>query len=197
MPGTVKHAVYILACGALAEEILFLKRALGADAVTLECLPAILHNRPEKIAPALREKLNEVADKYQKIFIGYADCGTGGAVDKICEEFGAERLPGPHCYAFYSGTEKFLAECEQEIDVFYLTDFLARHFDNFVTEPLGLDKHPELRDDYFQHYRKLVYLAQTDNPELTERAARAASFLRLNFERRFTGYGELSRLFHA
>ncbi len=186
-----KTGAYVIACGALAEELLFLQKTLPENAFKLDCLPAIYHNHPEKIAPALREKIISAREKYQKIFIGYGDCGSKGEIDALCREFAIERLPGPHCYAFFYGTEKFLRMSADRIDAFYLTDFLAKHFENFVAEPLGLRKHPELLEIYFKHYRSLVYLAQTDNPEITEQARNAAHFLGLKFKRIRTGYGEL------
>ncbi|WP_375262194.1 DUF1638 domain-containing protein, partial [Palleronia sp.] len=182
--------VLVLACGALAREILALTRLNGWGHIDLACLPAILHNRPERIAPALRDAIERHRPHYDRILIGYGDCGTGGAVDALCAEFGLERLPGPHCYAFFSGTAAF--EARDEVTSFFLTDFLARQFDTFVTKPLGLDRHPELRDAYFGNYETLVYLAQTDDAALTTRAEQAAQALGLAFERRFTGYGDLA-----
>ncbi|SPJ23712.1 DUF1638 domain-containing protein [Palleronia abyssalis] len=183
--------VLVLACGALAREITALIRLNDLDHVDLACLPAILHNRPERIAPALREAILRHRADYETILIGYGDCGTGGDIDRLCAEFGVQRLPGAHCYAFFTGVGSFEAAAEDEITAFYLTDFLARQFDAFVTRPLGLDRHPELREMYFGNYDRLVYLAQTDDPELTRRAEAAASSLGLRFERRFTGFGDL------
>lgn len=184
--------VLILACGALAHEILAVIRANGFDHIDLQCLPAILHNHPDRITPAVRTAVAEArAAGYGRIFLAYADCGTGGMLQKAAAELGLEMLPGPHCYAFFEGTEGFLARAEDEFTAFYLTDFLARQFDAFVWEPLGLDRHPELRDAYFGHYEKLVYQAQTDDPALTEKARECATRLGLTFERRVTGYGDL------
>lgn len=182
--------VLVLACGAIAREIGALTRLNGWDHFDLACLPAILHNRPERIAPALREAIERHRPDYERILIGYGDCGTGGEIDVLCDEFGLERLPGPHCYAFFSGTAAF--EAHGEVTSFYLTDFLARQFDTYVTKPLGLDRHPDLRDAYFGNYETLVYLAQTDDDALTIRAEKAARALGLAFERRFTGYGDLA-----
>ncbi|MEL7215332.1 MAG: DUF1638 domain-containing protein, partial [Pseudomonadota bacterium] len=131
------------------------------------------------------------ADGFQTILIGYADCGTGGLLDEVCEDEGVERIQGPHCYAFFDGLEAFAARAEEEMGAFFLTDFLARQFDAFVTKPLGLDRHPELRDMYFAHYDRLVYLAQTHDPDLDAKARAGAAALGLRFERRFTGYGLL------
>ena len=135
--------------------------------------------------------INARAEGIERIFIGYAECGTQGQLDKICEEEGVERIAGPHCYAFFSGTEKFLAECEDEFTAFYLTDLITRQFEAFVIEPLKLDKHPELRDMVFGNYTKIVYLAQTEDPALQEKAKWAADYLKLDYEYRYTGYGDL------
>lgn len=184
--------VHVIACGAIAREILAVKTLNGLEHLTLECLPAIWHVWPERIAPALREKIAEArAAGHDNIFLGYAECGTQGEVDKICLEEGIERLSGPHCYAFFTGTEKFLAECETEFTAFYLTDLITRQFEAFVIEPLKLDRHPELRDMVFGNYTKIVYLAQTEDAELQAKAKWAADYLKLDYEYRFTGYGDL------
>ena len=189
---TGRSRVLILACGALAHEILAIIRANRFDHIDLQCLPAILHNHPERITPAVRDATAEArAAGYGRIFLAYADCGTGGMLQRAAAELGLEMLPGPHCYAFFEGTEGFVTRAEDEFTAFYLTDFLVRQFDAFVWEPLGLDRHPELRDTYFGHYEKLVYQAQTDDPVLTEKARECASRLGLAFERRMTGYGDL------
>lgn len=189
---TKSEKVHVIACGAIAREILAVKTLNALDHLTLECLPAIWHVWPEKIAPALREKIAEArAAGHDNIFIGYAECGTQGEVDRICREEGIKRLSGPHCYAFFSGTEKFLAECENEFTAFYLTDLITRQFEAFVIEPLKLDRHPELRDMVFGNYTKIVYLAQTEDAELQAKAKWAADFLKLDYEYRFTGYGDL------
>jgi hypothetical protein len=182
--------ILILACGALAHEILAVIKTGGWAHVSLACLPAILHNHPEKIAPEVEKALIKHAPNFDRIFVAYADCGTGGALEQVCQAHGVEMIRGPHCYAFFEGVDTFTAR--DEIDAFYLTDFLARQFDAFVWKPLGLDRHPELRDMYFGHYRTLVYLAQTDDPALDARAADCAARLGLEYERRFTGYGELT-----
>jgi hypothetical protein len=189
---TKSEKVHVIACGAIAREILAVKALNGLDHLTLECLPAIWHVYPQKIAPALREKIAEArALGHDNIFIGYAECGTQGEVDKICSEEGITRLSGPHCYAFFTGTEKFLAECETEFTAFYLTDLITRQFEAFVIEPLKLDRHPELREMVFGNYTKIVYLAQTEDAELQAKAKWAADYLKLDYEYRFTGYGDL------
>lgn len=185
--------IKVIACGAIAREVLAIKQINALDHLDLVCLPAIWHVYPERIAPAMREKIAEArADGYGRIYIGYAECGTQGQLDKICEEEGIERIAGPHCYAFFTGTEKFLAECEHEFTAFYLTDLITRQFEAFVIEPLKLDKHPEIRDMVFGNYTKIVYLAQTEDLELQEKARWAADYLRLDYEYRFTGYGDLT-----
>lgn len=181
--------VLIVACGALAREILALRDANGWAHLDLTCLPAIFHNHPEKIVGAVRDAVTRHRDAYQSIFIAYGDCGTGGLLEAACAEMGVEMIAGPHCYSFFEGNTAFAAR--DEITAFYLTDFLARQFDAFVWKPLGLDRHPELRDMYFGHYETLVYQAQTDDPALTELAKTCADRLGLAFERRLTGYGDL------
>ena len=188
--------VLVLACGALAREILILREGpLGAFDVT--CLPASLHNRPDRIAEAVRGKIRANRERYDEIFCLYGDCGTGGALDRVLAEEGVSRIEGPHCYAFYAGEAEFDAMMEAEPGTFFLTDFLARHFDRLVIEGLGLDRFPQLRDDYFGNYRRLVYLAQTDDPAITERAEAAARRLGLAFERRFTGLGGIERFLRS
>lgn len=185
--------VRVIACGAIAREVVAVCEANGLDHVDLTCLPAIWHNTPGRIAPAMREKIGEArAEGFTRIFIGYAECGTQGEIDRICREEGLERIEGPHCYAFYTGTEKFLRESADEVTSFYLTDLIARQFEAFIVEPLKLDRHPELIAMMFGNYTKLVYLAQTDDPELDAKARWAAGYLGLDYERRLTGYGDLT-----
>jgi len=160
--------------------------------IRVECLPAILHNTPEKIPGAVRERL-ESASGYDRVVVAYGDCGTGGMLDMVLEEFGAERLPGAHCYQFLAGGDLWQEMHDQEPGTFYLTDYLARHFDRIVWQGLGLDRWPDLRDDYFGNYTRLVYLAQTESPELDTRAREAAVRLGLGFEKQFVGYGDLER----
>jgi hypothetical protein len=188
----VGERVRLIACGALAREIGDIIAANRLDHIDLICLPAILHNRPERIPQAVRRAIAEArAAGYLRIAVGYADCGTGGLLDKVCEEEGVLRIAGPHCYAFYWGNDAFARRSEHDIDAFFLTDFLARQFEAFVIEPLGLDRHPELRDMYFGNYRRLIFLAQTDDPALDAKARAAADQLGLVYERRFTGLGDL------
>jgi len=182
----------LIACGALAREVVALVRLNRWHHVTVACLPAGLHNTPGKIPEAVRGRIRAGRDGYDRIFVLYGDCGTGGALDQVLAEEGVERIPGPHCYAFYSGVDAFLAQAEADPFCFYLTDYLARHFDRLIIEGLGIDRHPELRDDYFGNYRRLVYLAQSDDAGLRRRAEAAAERLGLAYEYRPTGYGELA-----
>jgi hypothetical protein len=183
-------SVLLIACGALAREILALKSANGWTHLDLQCLPAILHNHPERIVPAVRAAVARYRDAYDRIFVVYADCGTGGQLQSACDEMGIDMVAGPHCYAFFEGVDTFAAH--DEITAFYLTDFLVRQFDAFVWEPLGLNRHPQLREMYFGNYDRLVYQPQTDDPVLTAKARECAERLDLRFERRFTGYGDLT-----
>lgn len=183
--------VLLIACGALAREIIALKDGNGWGHIDLTCLPAILHNHPDRITPAVREAIEKNRADYESIFVVYADCGTGGQLQRMCAELGVEMIKGPHCYSFFEGNEKFAKRSQEEFTAFYLTDFLVRQFDAFVWKPLGLDRHPELRDMYFGNYEKLVYQAQTDDPVLSHKAAEFAARLGLEYERRFTGYGDL------
>ena len=186
--------VLLIACGALAHEILALKKANGWDHLDLQCLPAIFHNHPDKIVPAVREAVTHYRNAYADIFIVYADCGTGGLLEVACAELGVEMIAGPHCYSFFEGNDAFAAR--EEMTCYYLTDFLVRQFDAFVWKPLGLDRyegarHQTLRDMYFGNYTTLVYQAQTDDPALTAKAKHCAERLGLTFEYRKTGYGDL------
>ncbi|WBL34017.1 DUF1638 domain-containing protein [Sinirhodobacter sp. HNIBRBA609] len=183
--------VLLIACGALAREILALKAANGWDHLDLTCLPANLHLWPEKITAAVEDAVRKHRDRYDDVFVVYADCGTGGQLFEKCKELGVEMVEGPHCYSFFEGNEAFAAKAEDEFTAFYLTDFLVRQFDAFVWKPMGLDRYPELRNSYFAHYDRLIYQAQTDDPALDEKAREAAERLGLRYERRFTGYGDL------
>jgi hypothetical protein len=186
-----RRGILIIACGALAREIAALRRMNNWTALDVRCLPAELHNRPERIAPAVRDEIRLQGSRYRTIFVAYGDCGTGGQLDAVLQEAGVERIPGAHCYEFLAGAQTFAQLCEAEPGTFYLTDFLLRHFDRLVIRGLGLDKHPELAGEYFRHYRKLVYLAQTRAPAAIERAKQIAQRMGFEFEHRFTGYGGL------
>ncbi|CAD7023003.1 hypothetical protein REJC140_00061 [Pseudorhizobium endolithicum] len=187
-----REKVHVIACGALAREILAVCAQHGLSHVDIRCLPAIWHAYPQKIVPGLQDAVAEArAAGFEKIFFAYADCGTGGDIDRLCEREGIARIEGPHCYSFFSGNAHFDAKAEDDLLSFFLTDFLARQFQAFVVEPLGLDRHPELKDMYFGNYRKLVYLSQEEDEALQEKARAAADFLGLEYEYRVTGYGDL------
>jgi len=184
-------SLLIIACGALAHEITALIEVNRWQHVSIQCLPAELHNRPEEIPGAVKAKLNATGKQFDQVFIAYADCGTGGMLDKLLEAEGIERLPGAHCYEFFAGTDRFAQLHEREPGTFYLTDFLARNFDRLVIQGLGLDRYPELQEQYFENYYRLVYLSQGDSADLLERARGAAAQLGLEFEHVMTGYGQL------
>lgn len=186
-----RRGTLVIACGALAREIAALRRANDWSALDVRCLPAELHNRPERIAPAVRAVIAAERDRYAQIFVAYGDCGTGGQLDALLAEEGIERLPGAHCYEFFATSKIFSALADSEPGTFYLTDFLLKNFERFVVRGLGLDRHPQLKDEYFRNYRRLVYLAQAAKPGSLARGREIAQYLGLTFEHRFTGYGEL------
>ena len=179
--------ILVIACGALAHELVRVKELNRWDFMDFQCLPASLHNYPKEIVPAVRRKITENRAAYRKIFIGYADCGTGGLLDALLREEGVERLPGAHCYSFFAGEEKFNALAEAEIGTFYLTDYLAKNFERLIVKGFGMDRFPELKEMYFSHYKKLVYLAQLNDAKIDEKAERAAAYLNLEYERVHTG----------
>jgi hypothetical protein len=180
----------VIACGALARELLDVIKLNHLGWVDVECLPAILHNTPQLITDAVEERLDRAAGRYSQVFVGYADCGTGGMLDRMLERRGVQRLPGAHCYEFFAGSVQFAALHEADPATFYLTDYLAKHFDRLVWHGLGLDRWPQLRDEYFRNYRRLVYLSQTNRPELVTVATEAADRLGLEFEHIHVGYGD-------
>jgi hypothetical protein len=185
--------VLIIGCGALARELLALTRGLPGVKVT--CIDAALHMRPERIADAVATQIDRARREYGpdlRIFVAYADCGTRGTLDAVLAEAGLQRIEGAHCYEFYAGAATFAALQDVEPGTFYLTDFLARQFETLIIAGLGLDRHPELAPLYFANYRRLVYLAQSDDPDLMARARAAASRLGLTFEHRHTGFGDLA-----
>ena len=183
--------VLVIACGALAREITALRRANAWPHLDVQCLPADLHNHPRRIPGAVRDKIRASRGRYASIFVAYGDCGTGGELDAVLSEEGVERIPGAHCYEFFTGGETFAALADEEPGTFYVTDFLLRHFDRLVIRGLGLDHHPELIAQYFGNYRRLIYLAQIDAPERLVAARAAADRLGLPFAHRVTGYGGL------
>jgi hypothetical protein len=195
--GPKRPRTLIIACGALAREIVEVVRLNDLSHLNVTCLPAIWHNTPDKIPDGVREKIRAARGDYERILVAYGDCGTGGLLDRVLEEEGAERIEGPHCYAFYSGLDAFAERSDADLTCFYLTDYLARHFDRLIITGLGIDRYPQLLADYFGHYTKLVYLAQIEDPELAEKAKAAATRLGLDYEYRFTGYGELGDFLNA
>jgi hypothetical protein len=182
----------LIACGALAREVLALIDLNGWSHMDVTCLPAKLHNTPARIPEAVRAKIRSGRRSHERVVVLYGDCGTGGLLDRVIEEEGVERIPGPHCYAFYRGVEAFLEEADADPTCFYLTDYLVRHFERLVIKGLGLDRHPELLPLYFGNYTTLVYLAQTSDPVLERKAEAAAVRLGLAYAHRSTGYGELA-----
>lgn len=185
--------VLLIACGALAHEVTALIRANRWSHMAVQCLPAKLHNTPQLIPEAVRAKIRAERGRYERIFVLYGDCGTGGLLDQVLAEEGAERIGGAHCYEFFAGSPDFEQLAHDEPCSFYLTDFLARHFERLVIQGLGIDRHPELMPLYFGNYKRLVYLAQSTNPARLAQARAAAERLGLAFEYRFTGYGDLER----
>lgn len=185
------ESILVIACGALAHEIVALRRLNDWPHMAVQCLPAELHNRPERIPAAVQAKIHAARRRYRQIFVAYGDCGTGGLLDAMLRVEGVERIAGDHCYEFFAGPAEFQRLAEAEVGSFYLTDFLLRHFDRLVIRGLGLDRHPELQALYFGNYRKLVYLAQQPAPERVCAAQAAAARLGLQFELHVTGYGGL------
>jgi len=188
----MSNRLLVLACGALAREVRAIVQANGWEHVDVRHLPAELHATPRRIPQALEEALEDASGRYERVFVAYADCGTTGGIDEVCGRYGATRLAGAHCYAVYAGLAEWDALQEEEAGTFYLTDFFVRNFDSFVGRPLGLDRYPELIGDILGNYRRVVYLAQTDDPALYERAEECAASLGLAFECRRTGYGRLA-----
>lgn len=189
--GAFGPRVRVIACGAIARELVEVIRLNGLEHVSVECLPPELHNRPEWIPDALRGRIRAAKAEHDRVLVGYADCGTGGRLDALCAEEGVERLPGAHCYELFAGGEVFASLQDREPGTFYLTDYLTRNFQRLVIDGLGIADHPELEATYFGNYRRLVHLAQADDADLAEQGRRAAARLGLVHERRFTGTGAL------
>ena len=184
--------VLVIGCGALAGELHALRQANGWDHLRIRCIDARLHHRPSLIPERLHKEIARARNRYRRIFVAYADCGTYGGIDRIlAAEPGIERLPGLHCYEFFAGAPEFARLSDEEPGTFYLTDFLARFFDRFVMGALMLDRHPELMESFFGNYRRVVYLSQTRNEELLDAARRAAETLKLEFRHIHCGYGAL------
>lgn len=187
-----KRRLLIIACGALSKELVALIKVNALEGVDIECLPAKLHNTPQFITSAVERKLDAAAGRYDKVLVGYADCGTGGLLDEMLARRGVERLPGAHCYEFFAGSQLFASLHEAEPGTLYLTDYLTKHFERIMWQGLGLDRWPELRDEYFRNYRRVVYLSQSDDASLIDRARKAAARLSLEFEHVHVGYGDLA-----
>ncbi|MEM7290721.1 MAG: DUF1638 domain-containing protein [Pseudomonadota bacterium] len=176
----------------IAREVLAINEQLGFAHVDLKCLPAEYHHHPERIAPEMDKAITQARkDGFDHVFVGYADCGTGGEIDKVCEKHGVARIAGPHCFSFYIGNQEFGQSDDAYLTTFFITDFLARHFDTFMMKPLGIDRHPELLEIYFAHYTRALYIAQTKDPELEVKARAVAATLGLEYEYRYTGFGDL------
>jgi hypothetical protein len=195
MVTTVAARQLIIACGALAHELVALIKLNDWQHLDITCLPAELHNTPSKITAAVVDTIKRKQPDYAGIFVAYADCGTGGALDAALAQFDSvERIPGDHCYEFFAGRNHFLKLASDEIGTFYLTDYLARNFQRLIIKGLKIDRHPELQAMYFAHYKKLVYLAQTDNPQLDALARQAAAQLELEYEKVDTGLDPLNQV---
>lgn len=184
--------VLVIACGAIARELVRIRELNGWDHVEFQCLPAELHNRPGEIPGAVCGKLAEAGDRYEKVFVAYADCGTGGMLDRALAGSEVERLPGAHCYEFFAGSDLFHGLADEEPGTFYLTDFLVRHFERLVVRGLGLDRQPGLLPAYFGNYRRVVYLSQSDDPALRTLARQHADFLGLAYRHVDCGDGPLT-----
>ena len=183
-------SILILGCGALARELLDITRRNGLDHMTVECLPAILHNTPDDITPAVRARLDRAAGRYDQVCVAYGDCGTGGRLDALLDEYGVQRLPGAHCYEFFTGSAQFAELSDAELGTLWLTDYLVKHFDRFMWTGLGMDRHPELIEMYFGNYTRVAYISQRPTQELIDRAQEIADRLELRFEHIEVGYGE-------
>lgn len=186
-----KAQTLVLACGAIAHELVAIVRLNALDHVKIQCLPASWHNSPQHIAPGIEKKLLELKDQYTRILVAYGDCGTGGQLDDVLTRHDVERLPGDHCYSFFAGIEVFNKLAEAELGTFYLTDYLVDHFNQLILEDLGINRYPELRDIYFAHYTRVMYLCQSEDPitqgKLIQKAQAAATALGLPLETHITG----------
>ena len=182
--------ILVIACGALSQELSYLKKINSWKNITIQCLSAELHNTPKLIPIKVKEKLDLMADDFDKVYLGYADCGTGGLLDSLLKDYNIERLPGAHCYEFFAGKNQFLSLTEQELGTFYLTDFLVKHFNRLVIKGLGMDQYPQLKNEYFKNYKRLTYLAQTDSEELIKKAKEHADFLNLEYNYYYTGLNQ-------
>jgi hypothetical protein len=193
LQGNGCYKTLIIACGALSHELVELIRVNRWNHLAITCLPAKYHHTPQLIPDALRQKIRENRDHFSSIFVMYGDCGTGGGIDRVLNQEGGERIAGPHCFSFFTGNQKYAEWGNEEIRTFYLTDFFCQHFEKFVWEALALDRSKDMVEFVFGNYEKLVYIAQTENPELQVKAKDAARRLGLQYEYRFTGYGDMEK----
>ena len=177
----------IIACGATARELVTVIRANRWTHIEVQCLPANWHNTPSKIAPGVEEKILDNRQNFEQILVAYGDCGTGGLLDKVLLRHQIERLPGPHCYAYFTGEDQFEQFHNAELGTFYLTDYLATNFDRLILDGFGITAHPELRDMYFANYTRVLYLAQTHNEKCLEKAQTAADSIALPLVVHYTG----------
>ena len=183
--------ILIIGCGAIAHEVREIIELNNWDNVRLQCLNADLHNTPKILPKKIKEAIDANLNDYSKIFLAYADCGTGGLIDLMLKDYDIERLDGAHCYEFYSGSSVFEELSEKEIGTFYLTDFLVKNFDRLVIDGLGIQKYPALKEDYFKNYKNVVYLAQKQDNVLESKARECADYLNLEFSALFTGLNNL------
>ena len=190
----MRDKILIIACGAIARELVRIRKLNQWDHIEFQCLPPELHNSPDHLPAAVKAKIESQSRLYKDIFVAYADCGTGGALDKVLDEYGIDRIPGAHCYEFFAGSDVFNAIAEVEPGSFYLTDFLVRHFDRLVVKGLGIDRLPQLIPVYFSNYKRIVYLAQSESEELKAMAKGHADYLGLDFEYHSCGDTPLSRV---
>lgn len=178
----------VIACGAIAHELVSVLRASGFEQFDIQCLPAEWHNTPQKIAPGVQRKIEQAANRYRQILVAYGDCGSGGELDRVLQQQGIARLPGDHCYSFLAGQAVFDSLAEQELGTFYLTDYLVDNFERLILDGLGITRHPELLDLYFAHYTRVMYLAQDPSSKKREvKAAEAAHALGLPLAVHHTG----------
>jgi len=190
----MQEKILVIACGAIARELVRIRQLNQWDHIDFQCLPPELHNQPRQITQAVQEIIESQASQYGNVFVGYADCGTGGDLDRMLEDYGIERIPGAHCYDFFAGNDVFQNLAEAEPGSFYLTDFLTRHFERLVIKGLGIDRLPQLKPVYFKNYTRLVYLAQSDSEELHIMASRHADYLGLEYVYHDCGITPLSRV---
>jgi len=192
MAPAAESGLTLIACGALARELLTITSQFPDGQVDLTCLPASWHNHPERIVPGLRRKLATLRRQGRRVAVVYGDCGTGGDIDAFLTAEKVDRIPGPHCYEMYLQQPDFDAEMDRELGTFFLTDYMVRHFERIIMQGMGLRRHPQLRDLYFGNYTRVLYIAQTEDPGLEKKARAAADELGLAYDYRFTGLGRFA-----